>query len=171
MAKPRRTDQRLVDAARQSVRQTADIQELRQALAVLLPAEVGASLEQTARVLEVGRATVPRLQRSFRQCRTPGGRRPGHWGGRRRALMSAEAELAFFRPWVEKAQAGGVLVLSPIRAALAQALGRRVAASVIYRLLVRHGWRRVAPDTRHPKSNPQVQEDWKTNSRKTWRPC
>jgi len=63
MARPRRTDQQLVDAARQSVRQTADIQELRQALAVLLPAEVGASLEQTARLLGVGRATVPRMQR------------------------------------------------------------------------------------------------------------
>ena len=171
MARPRRTDQPLVDAARQSVRQTADIQELRQALAVLLPAEVGASLEQTARLLGVGRATVPRLQRSFRQRRTPGGRRPGHWGGRRRALMSAAEEIAFLKPWVERAQAGGVLVLSPIRAALAQALGRRVAASVVYRLLARHGWRKVAPDTRHPKSNLQVQADWKKNSRKTWQPC
>ena len=85
--------------------------------------------------------------------------------------MSAEAERAFLRPWVEQAQAGGVLVLSPIRAALAQAVGRRVAASVVYRLLARHGWRKVAPDTRHPKSNLQVQEDWKKNSRKTWRLC
>ena len=85
--------------------------------------------------------------------------------------MSAEAEIAFLRPWVEQAQAGGVLVLSPMRAALAQAVGRRVAASVVYRLLARHGWRKVAPDTRHPKSNPQVQEDWKKNSRKTWRLC
>jgi hypothetical protein len=32
---------------------------------------------------------------------------------------------------------------------------------VVYRLLARHGWRKVAPDTRHPKSRPEVQEDWK----------
>lgn len=171
MARPRRIDPLLVVAARDTVGQTADIQELRQALAVLLPAEFGASLEQTARVLGVGRATVPRLQSGFQRRRTPGSRGPAHWGGRRRALMSAAEEIAFLKPWVERAQAGGVLVLSPIRAALAQALGQRVAASVVYRLLARHGWRKVAPDTRHPKSNPQVQEDWKKNSRKIWRPC
>lgn len=171
MARPRRIDPLLVVAARDTVGQAADIQELRQALAVLLPAEFGASLEQTARVLGVGRATVPRLQSGFRQRRTPSSRRLAPWGGRRRALMSADEEVAFLKPWVERAQAGGVLVLSPIRAALAQALGRRVAASVVYRLLARHGWRKVAPDTRHPKSNPQVQEDWKKNSRRIWRPC
>jgi hypothetical protein len=64
-----------------------------------------------------------------------------------------------------------VLVLSPIRAALSQRLGRKVGAAFVYRLLARHGWRKLAPDTRHPKSDPQMQEDWKKNSRKTWRPC
>ena len=170
MARPRRTDQQLVESARQVVQQTQDIRELRQALAVLLPVELNASLEQTARALGVGRATVPRLQSGFRQqCRSRPGVRKS-WGGRRRALMSTEEELDFLRPWAEQAQSGGVLVLSPIRAALAQRLGRKVAASVVYRFLARHGWRKVAPDTRHPKSDPQVQEDWKKNFRKTWRP-
>jgi len=172
MARPRRTDRQLVASARKVVRQTRDSLELRQALSVLLPAELNVTLEQTARVLGVGRATVPRLQFGFRQrcrCTDDGGRKG--WGGRRRALMSFEEEVAFLRPWAEQAQAGGVLVLSPIRAALAQRLGRKVAASVVYRLLARHGWRKVAPDSRHPKSDPQIQEAWKKNYRKTWRPC
>ena len=42
--------------------------------------------------------------------------------------------------------------------------------SVVYKLLARHGWRKVAPDTRHPKSDPKVQEDWNKNSRKSWQP-
>lgn len=84
--------------------------------------------------------------------------------------MSATEEEQFLKPWKEQAQTGGVLVLSPIRAALAQQLGRPVKASVVYRLLARHGWRKVAPDTRHPKSDPQVQVDWKKNFRKIWRP-
>jgi hypothetical protein len=45
------------------------------------------------------------------------------------------------------------------------------AASVVYRLLARHGWRKVAPDTRHPKSDPIAQEEWKKNSPKRWQPC
>jgi hypothetical protein len=30
-------------------------------------------------------------------------------------------------------------------------------------MLARHDWRKVAPDTRHPKSDPQAQQDWKKN--------
>jgi transposase len=85
--------------------------------------------------------------------------------------MSEEEEREFLRPWKEQALGGGVLVLSPIRAALAQRLGQKVATSVVYRLLARHGWRKIAPDTRHPKNDPQVQEAWKKNCPKCWKPC
>jgi len=169
MARPRRIDEGLVASARQVVRQTQDVRELRQALAILLPAELNASLEQTALMLGVGRATVPRLQLGFRQQCQSGPSDRASWGGRRRTLMSEQEEEDFLRPWAEKAQAGGVLVLSPIRAALAQRLGRKVATSVVYRFLARHGWRKVAPDTRHPQNDPQIQEDWEKNYRKIWR--
>ena len=171
MARPRNVDQQLVQQALAAVRQTQDVRELRQAMAVLLPAELKTSLEQTARLLGVGRATVPRLQAGFREGRQSRKTERKRWGGRRRSLLTAEQEEEFLKPWIEQAQDGGILVLSPIRAALAQRLGRPVKASVVYRLLARHGWRKVAPDTRHPKSDPQVQEDWKKNSRKFWRPC
>ena len=170
MARPRITDEQLVASARQVAQQTQDIRELRQALAVLLPAELNASLEQTASVLGVGRATVSRLQSGFRRRGDVDLCRQG-WGGRRRTLMSEEEEREFLRPWAEQALAGGVLVLSPIRAALSQRLGRKVATSVVYRFLARHGWRKVAPDTRHPKNDPQVQEAWKNNCQKCWNPC
>src|SRR5437773_4677111 len=141
----------------------------RAAQAVLLPALASATLEQTAAILGVGRATVPRLQQRLRQWVRPRATRP-RWGGRRKALMSAEQEAEFLTPWAEQAREAGLLVLSPIRAALAQRLGRSVAASVVWRLLARHGWRKVAPDTRHPKSDPAAQEAWKKNSPKRWLP-
>ncbi len=84
--------------------------------------------------------------------------------------MSWDEEVEFLRPWTDLAQKGQVLVVSPIRAALAQHLKRPVSASFAYRLLDRHGWRKLAPDTRHPKSDIEVQEAWKKNSRKTWLP-
>ena len=170
MARPRRIDSETVQRAREVVNETHDAAELRRALAILLPAEFSSTLEQTARVLGVGRATVPRLRRSFREhCRgSPSPR--SKWGGRRQALMTVEEEREFLAPWIELAKEGQVLVLSPIRAALAQRLGRTVAVSVVYRLLERHGWRKVAPDTRHPKSDPQIQEAWKKNSQRIWLP-
>jgi transposase len=77
-------------------------------------------------------------------------------------------EKAFLEPWVEQAKEGRMLVVSSLRAAFSQRVGRAVAATVVYRMLERHGWRKVAPDTRHPKADPKAQEDWKKNSRKYW---
>ena len=75
------------------------------------------------------------------------------------------------QPWQENARVGGMLVVSPLRAALAEKLGRPIKSSVVYGLLARHGWRKVAPDTAHPKSDPAARADWKKNSRKRWQPC
>ena len=85
--------------------------------------------------------------------------------------MTLEEERTFLEPWVKLASAGSLRVVSPWRAALAERVGHPVKASVIYRLLARHGGRKVAPDTRHPKGNPAAQEAWKKNSPKRWRPC
>jgi transposase len=84
--------------------------------------------------------------------------------------MTLEEEKSFLAPWLEQAMNGTLVVVSPIRAALSQHLGQPVKASVVYRMLARHGWRKVAPDTRHPKSDPAVQEAWKKNSRMSWKP-
>ena len=170
MARPRRTDAELVGKAQAALREARTVEQIRCAQAVLLPALSGSTLEQTAALLGVGRSSVPRLQARFRSGLAGGRARARGWGGRRRALMSLEEEQRFLAPWVEQAKQGRMLVVAPLRAALAQQLGHPVAASVVYRMLARHDWRKVAPDTRHPKSDPQAQQDWKKNSRKSWRP-
>lgn len=152
--------------------QTQDLQELRMAQAVLLPALARTTLEQTATVLGVGRATVARLQTRFRQRKGLVQSRRPHWGGRRRGLMSWTEEQAFLADWQAEAERGTLVVLTPLRAALDQKLGRRVKPSVVYRLVARHRWRKVAPDTRHPKAEPATQAEWKKKRcRKIWRPC
>lgn len=169
MARPRRIDKQLVARAKKVVTTSQDIQELRAAQAVLFPALEGMTLEKTALLLGVGRSTVPWLQKRFREIAS--GKPRKKWGGRRKSLLSWEEEEKFLEPWKKQAQGGGMIVVSPLRAALAQHLGRPVAATVAYRMLARHDWRKVAPDTRHPKSDPAVQEEWKKNSRKSWRLC
>jgi transposase len=170
MSRPRHIDPKLVAKARTALAQATDVGQLRAAQAILLPALAHLTLEETAAVLGVGRASVHRLQQRFRAEVKTVLPRPKRWGGRRRALMTLEDEKSFLEPWVESAKAAGVLVVSPLRAALAEKLGRKVSSSVVYRLLARHGWRKVAPDTRHPKSDPVAQGEWKKNSRKRWQP-
>lgn len=171
MGRPRHIDQATVKRAEKLAATSSSLETLRQCQAVLLPALFGATLEQTATALGVGRATVARLQKAFRKQSSNPERQKRNWGGRRKSLLTQEEERAFLKPWLESARAGSLVVVSPIRAALAQHLGKPVKASVAYRLLARHGWRKVAPDTRHPKSKPEVQEDWKKNSPKCWKPC
>jgi len=170
MSRPRRIDTKLVAKAQTLATQATNVNQLRAAQAILLPALANLTLEQTAAALGVGRASVHRLQQRFRQQLKAARPVPKGWGGRRRALMSLEEEKAFLQPWVEQARDAGVLVVSPLRAALAETLGRKVTSSVVYRLLARHGWRKVAPDTRHPKSDLAAQADWKKNFRKRWQP-
>lgn len=171
MARPRRIDPLLVQRAQMTAAASTSVESLRQCQAVLLPALFGATLEQTAEVLGVGRATVARRQVAFRKQTSVAPAAARNWGGRRQSLLTPEEEVAFLKPWLASAATGNLGVVSPIRAALAQRLGQPVKPSVVYRLLARQGWRKVAPDTRHPKSKPEVQEDWKKNSPRGWKPC
>jgi transposase len=85
-------------------------------------------------------------------------------GGRKRENLSIEQEREFLAPFLEKASAGGILVVGEIKAALDKKLGRSVALASVYNLLHRHDWRKLAPDKHHPQSDPEAQLDWKKNS-------
>lgn len=155
-----------VAAAEQVVKVTGDARELRQAQAVLLPEYHGLSLEETGRVTGRSKATVARmLAASRRQAEAVGRPRP-QWGGRRRQNMSPEEERAFLAPFLSKAERGGMRVVAPIKAAYEKAIGRGVPDSTVYRLLARHGWRKLAPRPRHPQGSPEKREAWKKNFRK-----
>jgi transposase len=171
MGRLRKSDPEVEEQARIAAKTATTLEEFKAAQAVLLPAVTGASVEQTAEVLGVSRANVGLLQARFRKSLQIGPQLPRNRGGRRRELLTRAQEAEFLAPWLEQAKAGGMLVVSPLRAALADKLGRPIAASVAYRLLARHGWRKVAPDTAHPKSDPLTRVDWKKNSRKNWQCC
>jgi hypothetical protein len=75
--------------------------------------------------------------------------------------MTIDEEREFLAQWIDKATIGGVLTVPPIHAALVKRLGRDIPMSTTYRLLARHNWRKVQPDTKHPKSDPALQDEFK----------
>lgn len=154
----------VMDQAKTGVAKAKTVGELRRAQAVLLPLEFGLSLEQTAEAIGVSKGWVCRLRTEFiRRGGVYEETRPAR-GGRRRENMSKNEEKDFLAPFLEKAAAGGILVVSEIRQALEAHLGRKVALASVYNLLHRHGWRKIVPDKRHPEADVQAQEDWKKNS-------
>jgi transposase len=137
-------------------------QDALRALSIMLPAITGATIQQTASVLCVSTATVTRLQAEIRNQGLRKDKRS--WGGRRRQTMILEEEETFLSPWIEQAKVGGVLTVPPLHRALEERIGHPVSPSTMYRILARHGWRKVQPDTYHPQADPQAQDDFKKNS-------
>lgn len=141
--------------------------ELRKALSVILMADFGLDAERTAEVLGTSRRTIFRKREEFR---SPDDAHRNSWGGRRRFSLSIEDEREFLSLWEAEATAGGVLSVPPIHAALVKRLGHDTPMSTTYRMLARHGWRKVQPDTKHPKSDQSAQEEFKKNSLNLWLP-
>src|SRR5438045_4835628 len=100
MARPRKIDSGLVKQAQLLASRTDDIQELRMAQAVLLPALGQMTLKAAAKVIGVGRATVARLQTRFRRRKGSTQPTPRRWGGRRRALRELGGGPACEPRWI-----------------------------------------------------------------------
>ena len=162
MARPPRGYER-VDLARERLRSSESAREIRVCLAVILPTEHGMSITDTAKLLGRSSRWVSHARKSFIELGLS--TVSENFGGRRTANMSMYEEEAFLDSFKEKAKSGGVLVVSEIHASLEKALSRKVHLSAVYKLLYRHGWRKLAPRKRSTKSDPLVQEAWKKNSR------
>jgi transposase len=74
-----------------------------------------------------------------------------HYPGNHRNLSYAEEE-ALLEPFKKKADAGQMVEISAIKAAYEEKIGRSLERDhgQIYRVLKRHGWRKVMPRSKHP---------------------
>ena len=86
-------------------------------------------------------------------------------GGRRRANLSLEEEKKMLGQFFTKAKSGEILVVNEVKAAYEEAVGHSVPNSTVYRMLARHGWRKIAPRPRHPKADPGRREAFKKTPR------
>ena len=150
--------------AREVLAQAQTVEQLRQAQAVVLPLDYGLSMEQTARAIGRSVPWTCRLRNRFLAGEIVGDGQRQSRGGRRRQNMTAEQECELLAPFLERASTGGILVVGQVKAELETRLGRSMALSSVYNLLHRHGWRKLAPDKRHPQSDPLAQQEWKKNS-------
>lgn len=114
--------------------------ELRKAMTVILMAKLGLDPGRTAELLGISRCTAFRDRLDVRNQDDP---QKGSWGGRRRFTMTMDEEREFLAEWETEAKSGGVLAVPPVHAALIERLGRTVVPSYTYRMLARHGWRKV----------------------------
>lgn len=84
-------------------------------------------------------------------------------GNRNRALLPIEDEDDFIEPYLEQASRGGILIVREIHKSYEEQFKRKVNHSVIYRLLYRHGWRKIAPRPSHPHTDIVAQNIFKAS--------
>jgi len=82
-------------------------------------------------------------------------------GGRYRQYLTIEEEKKFLEPFIEQSKTGSLVVIGKIKTAYEDLVGKEVAESTIYRLLARHGFRKIVPYKRHKKADIEVQEAFK----------
>jgi transposase len=87
---------------------------------------------------------------------------------RNRAKANLERERQILDEVLPDAATGGVVVIPRVKPAIEAKLGKTLALSSVYRMLARHGWRKLAPDTYHPQGDPEAREGWKKNSPALW---
>ena len=82
-------------------------------------------------------------------------------GGRYRENLTLEEEVLFLKPFEEASKKGSLIVAGPVKKAYEEKIGRSVPKSTIYRMLDRHGYRKITPYRRHKKANKEEQEAFK----------
>ena len=73
-----------------------------------------------------------------------------HYKGNRRNL-SIEEEREFLEHYRQQAEQGQLVSIQEIERAYEEKVGHSIGSGQIYRVLRRHGWRKVMPRSQHPK--------------------
>ena len=81
--------------------------------------------------------------------------------------LSIEEEKEFLSTYTEQAEAGQIIDLNELKAAYIEKVGHSIGGSQIYRMLERHGWRKVMPRSKHPQkaSNEAIEASKKLNQK------
>lgn len=89
----------------------------------------------------------------------------GKKGGRYRSYLSLEEEAEILSEIEKKAVNGGIVEISKVHKLFEEKAGRKVALYTAYRLLHRHGWRKIAPRPYHPNQKTDSVETFKKTGR------
>jgi len=156
-------DKPTVERLAERLKQASSHAEYQRIQCVLIRATLGSSAAQIAQLLGWSVGTVHVIHSRWSkegdalfELRARGGRNHQH--------LTPEQEQQLLAPFVARAEAGGMLTVAEIQQAYQEQLGKQVAPSTVYRLLDRHGWRKVVPRPRHPKTDTAAQVAFKKTS-------
>ncbi len=148
----------------QLLKTAATVAEQRRIQAVLIRALDASPPERIAQVTGLSVNTVRVLHlRYLREGEAFLIDRPGR-GGRRRTLLDGAQEAALLQRHVQAAEQGRIIEAGTLKRDYERLVGHPVAASTVYRLLAKAGWRKVVPRPSHPKKDPDAEQAFKKST-------
>lgn len=120
--------------------------------------QFGMQSQDVAKIVGLHPGSVKNIWMIFQHEGADGllGERRGQARGK--AHLSLKEEEALLAPFEAGAARGDLTVAQQIHHAHCKAVGKDLDESVTYRMLKRHGWRKVVPRPHHPKQNKTDQE-------------
>jgi transposase len=114
--------------------------------------------QDAAKIVGLHAGSVKNIWMTFQKKGVDGllGERRGQARGK--AHLSLEEEEALLAPFEAGAARGALTVAQRIHQTHCKAVGKDLDETVTYRMLKRHGWRKVVPRPHHPKQNKSDQE-------------
>ena len=134
-------------------------------LAILIATVDPCPARQIAQHTGLAEQTIHNLISSYNRLGPQALEGPGK-GNRGRAYLSLEQEAEFLKPFFERAATGRIATAREIHKALEKHLNCSAHITSVYRLLKRHGWRKIVPRPVHAEARVERQEEFKKNSLK-----
>ena len=144
------------------LQQAKNVAEYKRIQCVWLRATLDLSVEQICKATGLALASV----RCFHSRYMKGGEAAllgSGRGGWRYQNLCVEVEKKLLATYLAQAEQGGILSVSMIKASYENMVRHKVPKSTVYRMLARHGWRKLAPRPHHPKRDIVRQEEFKKN--------
>ena len=160
MRTPKPLSNEVIERLAKDLKQAKTKAEFQAVQCLWLRVSLGLSADQVATAIGWHPSSVRKLQSLYLREGGTALKRTGR-GGRRRQNLTLEEERNLLQEFLYQSELGGILEVSRVKAAYEQAVGHKVPKSTVYRMLARHGWRKIAPRPRHPKSDDTLQAEFK----------
>jgi transposase len=121
--------------------------------------------EEIAKHCGVSKAMVHQVISTYNRLGVEAVETPGK-GGRRHEYLTWQEEQLFLTPFFARAQSGEIATTAEIQQAFEARLGHEVDESTMYRLLNRHGWRKLMPRPKHPQASKEAKAQFKKTLRR-----
>jgi transposase len=156
---PKGASEQLSEALKQA-KTKAEFQRIQ---CLWLRVSLGLNADQVATALGWQPTSVRRLQAQYlkegEQMLQAVGR-----GGRRNQNLTVEQERQLLTGFSTQNKEAGMLEVSQIKRVYEELIGHAVPKSTVYRMLARHGWRKIGPRRRHAEGSRERQRASRNNS-------